>query len=768
MTSNNPQNNSINFAELFQEYKSKWYYFAISVFVFVSLGVAYAFLKKPVYNVHASVLISQEDQSGGANQMMKQFNMGDMFGGYSSVDDELEVIASHSVLRNTVKDLGLNINYTVREHFFKRYMTYKNAPIELVCEKSVQDTLRASLFFKLKIDDNELVSIDIKANGDDFLEIEDKTFPIKLETVYGTFIFNKTPHFAPLFDEVGSFKEYISLSGYGAAAENLSEEIGIYIPNKNANVIALDFKTPYIEYGTEIIDKIVENYNKKGIENKRIKDEKSAEFISNRLESLVNELDASEELIENYKRSHNIANVGAEAAYQFSRKNSLENQLIASETEFEILQMTRDFISNPVNKYSMIPYSSGAGAAAGIISAYNALIGERIKLENNAKANNIALQALSKQIDALRENITETLSKSYETSLVRLSELRKQVSESQAKLGEIPAQEREYLSMKRHQSVKEQLYLYLLQQQEETTLNIANAMARGIVIDNAYAFNEPVSASKKKIIFIFFFLGLIAPIAYFYARNLLRNKFDTKEDLEKITSVPVLGEICTSKRNEVLVVKDGGSTSAAELFRLVRSNLQFILNDRSEKVIMVTSTIAGEGKSFISINLASSFALLGKKVCLVGLDIRKPQLANYLNLPAGIGLTQYLASDQYKLDDIILKASVAENMDVIQAGPVPPNPAELLLTEKVDKLFAELRQQYDYIIIDSAPVGMVSDSLTLSRVTDTTVYICRANYTTFSEVKFFNKLYTGNRLKKMALVVNGTKTTRGYGYGYGG
>lgn len=768
MSTVNKKQNDLNIAELIQEYKSKWYYFAISVFVFLVIGVAYALIKKPVYNVHASVLISQEDQSGGANQMMKQFNMGDMFGGYSSVDDELEVIASHSVLRNTVKDLGLNINYTVREHFFKRYMTYKNAPIELICDKSIQDTLRASLFFKLKIDENERISVDVKANGNDLLELEDKTFPLKLETIYGSFIFNKTKFFTPLFNEVGSFREYISITGYGAAAENLSEDVGIYIPNKNANVIALDFQTPYIEYGTEIIDKIVENYNKKGIENKRIKDERSAEFISNRLESLVTELDASEDLIEAYKRSHNIASVGAEASYQFGRKNSLENQLISAETEFEILQMTREFISNPVNKYAMIPYASGEGAATGIISSYNALIAERIKLENNAKANNIALQALSKQIDALRENIIATLDKSYENSLVRLNELREQVQKSQTKLGEIPSQEREYLSMKRHQSVKEQLYLYLLQQQEETTLNIANAMARGIVIDNAYAYNEPISASKKKIVFIFFFLGLIAPVAYFYARNLLRNKFETKEELEKKTSIPILGEICTSKREDTLVVKNGGSTSASELFRLVRSNLQFVLNSKSEKVIIVTSTIAGEGKSFISINLASSFALLGKKVCLIGMDIRKPQLANYLNLPTHTGLTQYLASEQYKTTDIILKSSEVENLDIIQAGPVPPNPAELLMSEKVDNLFKTLREQYDYIIIDSAPVGMVSDSLSLSRVTDATVYVCRANYSTYSDVKFFNNLYENNRLKKMSLVVNGTKTTRGYGYGYGG
>ncbi len=766
MSTVNKKQNDLNIAELIQEYKSKWYYFAISVFVFLVIGVAYALIKKPVYNVHASVLISTEDQSGGANQVMKQFNMGDMFGGSSTVDDELAVIASHSVLRSTVEDLGLNISYTVRKNFFKREFRYKNEPVELICNKSIQDTLRSSLLFKLKIDDNQLVSIDAKANNKDLIEVEGLKFPITLETIYGTFVFNKTKYFDELFNENGAFKEYITLGGYDAVAENFNKELMIGIPSKKANVITLDYQTTNIHYGTDIINKIIYNYNKKGIEDKQLKDSKTAEFINTRLESLVTELDASEELLEAYKRSHNIASVGAEASYQFGRKNTLENQLISAETEFEILQMTRDFISNPVNKYAMIPYASGEGAATGIISSYNALIAERIKLENNAKANNIALQALSKQIDALRENIIATLDKSHENSLIRLNELREQVQKSQTKLGEIPAQEREYLSMKRHQSIKEQLYMYLLQQQEETALNIANTMARGIVIDNAYAYNEPVSASRKKLVLIFLFLGFCAPIAYFYLRNLLRNKFETKEELQKNTNIPILGEVCTSKHSDVLVVRDGGSTSAAELFRLIRSNLQFVLNDPSEKVMLVTSTVSGEGKSFIAINLASSFALLGKKVCLIGMDIRKPQLANYLNLPTHTGLTQYLASEQYKTTDIILKSSEVENLDIIQAGPVPPNPAELLMSEKVDQLFEQLRKQYDYIIIDSAPIGMVSDSLTLSRVTDATVYVCRANYSTYSNVKYFNSIYEEKRLKKMSLIVNGTKATKGYGYGY--
>ena len=765
-TNNKMQSSNINIAELIEEYKSKWVYFAISVCVFLCMGVAYALLKDPVYNIHASVLISQEDQTGSANDMMKQFNMGDMFGGYSSVYDELAVMTSHDVMTHTVKDLGLNIDYTVRRNILKKEFRYKNSPVELSCNPAIPDTLRHHLYFKLKISEEDKVDIEAMVDDDDLAEIEDAEFPVELETTYGTFVFDKTSHYDTLKVDCESFKVYVSMRGYESKAELLAKDLMIGIPDKDANVIGLDYRTPYIDYGKKIVNTAIENYNKKGIISKQVKDSKTAKFIEERLEALVNELDATEETIEAYKRSHNTTSVSAEATYLFGRKKALENRLIEAETEFEILEMTREFIANPENKYSLIPMT-GVGSAQGAIAQYNGMIMERMKLESNAKVNNVVLQTLDKQIDAMRENINKTLDKIHENSFVRLSELRKQTQTSQSKLSDIPTQEREFVSIKRLQTIKEQLYLYLLQKQEETILNIANTMERGIVIDRAYAFNKPVSASKRNVILIFFMLGLIAPVAYFYLRNMLRNKFSTKEELEKRTNMPILGEMCTSHSGESLVVKAGGSSSAAELFRLIRSNLQFILGGMNDKVVVVTSTVSGEGKSFISINLAASLAMLGKKVLLVGMDIRCPKLAEYLKLKEHKGLTEYLSSQSISIDDIVIKNAVQENLDIIVAGPIPPNPSELLASSSVDQLFHALRERYDYIIVDSAPVGMVSDTFSLARISDATVYVCRANYTKLKDIEYINSLYTDNRLKRMSLVVNGTKTKKGYGYGYG-
>lgn len=765
VNTNNKQSDNINITELIEEYKSKWVYFAISVCVFLCLGVAYALLKKPVYNIHASVLISQEDQSGGANDMMKQFNLGDMFGGYSSVYDELSIMTSHDVMTQTVKDLGLNIDYTVRRNIFKKEFRYKNSPVELSCNPAIPDTLRHHLYFKLKISEDDKVDIEAMVDNSGLAEIEDAEFPVELKTIYGTFVFAKTSHYDAVKGDCGSFKVYVSMLGYESKAELLVEDLQIGIPDKDANVIGLDYRTPYIDYGKIIVNTAIDNYNRKGIISKQVKDSKTAEFIEERLDALVNELNAAEETIEAYKRSHNTSSVSAEATYLFGRKKELENQLIEAETEFEILEMTREFIANPENKYSLIPMT-GVGSAQTAITTYNEMIMERMKLENNAKVNNVVLQTLNKQIDAMRENINKTLDKIYENSFVRLSELRKQTQQSQSKLSDIPTQEREFVSIQRLQTIKEQLYLYLLQKQEETVLNIANTMERGIVIDRAYAFSKPVSASKRNVILMFFMLGLIAPVVYFYLRSLLRNKFSTKEELEKHTKMPILGEMCTSQSGETLVVKSGGSSSVAELFRLIRSNLQFILGGVNDKVIVVTSTVSGEGKSFISINLAASFAMLGKKVLLVGMDIRCPKLTEYLNLTVNKGLTEYLSSENVTLDDIIIREPIQQNLDIITAGPVPPNPSELLASSRVDELFNTLRENYDYIIVDSAPVGMVSDTFSLTRISDATVYVCRANYTNFKDLEYVNTLYADNRLKRISLVVNGTKMKKGYGYGY--
>ncbi len=754
--------NGIDLYALWNEYKSYWWLFLLSVIGCCAIAFLYSMVKLPQYSIQANVLVAEEETDGTS---MSRILSGSLFGSSSSVDDEQIIMSSHTVMLQTVKDLGLNKSYVLKKGLFDKSMPFKDAPVDVSYAPAINDTLKNSILFKIWVDEKDNVKIEAESKKKKIAEVENQRFPVTLKTIYGDFEFDKTEYFEP----GESFKESLYLSSYAAAAESLVLSVDIDIPNKKANFIKLSMKDANISRSIAILNKIVENYNKKGVEDKQLKGYKTSEFIDNRIALLAQELEMSEKDIEVYKKSNNITDVRAEATYLMGRKGKLETELLTAETENEVLRLTRDFVANPSNKYALIPLSGmdingQQSAVTSAINKYNDLVLSRMKIENNAKSNNASLKVLNDQIDAMRANIISSLEKAIANSDVALRDLREQTRQSMSKLGEIPTQEREYYNMKRQQTVKEQLFLYLLQQREQTAISIANSMPRGTVIDEAYSLLTPVSMTRKKMLMCAFVLGLLLPIGYITVKNKLRNKFATKSEVEALTDVPVLGEVCLSHRKESVVVRD--SSSIAELFRLIRTNLGFVMGS-ANKVVLVTSTKSGEGKSFVSVNLAASFALLGKKVLLVGMDIRKPQLANYLGISHQPGLTQYLSSEQYKISDIIQKSVEVESLDVVVAGPVPPNPAELLAEGKVDAFFASMREIYDYIIIDSAPVGMVSDTFVLDRVADATVYVCRADYTTLQDIDFVSNLYDEKRLKKLSLIVNGTSAKKGYGYGYG-
>lgn len=750
----------IDVVGLIKTYMSKWYYFVISVVVCCGLAFGYTKLTKPVYQINANVLISQDENGGGLTSFG---GISDLFGSSGYVEDEVFVVSSHSVFKDVVKDLGLNKNYIVKRNLLIKDFKYKKFPIEICAKSGIADTLRPSIKFDIKVNKEGLASVEVVAEKKTIAEIEDKKFPIIVNTKFGDFTLMQTKDF-----KAGkTLRMEIRFMGYDAAAENLAEEVTVGIASKKSNVIELGIKTTDIEYGKDLLNAIIGKYNLRGVEEKNQKGRNTSTFLSERIAFLEADLLSAESVMEEYKRNNNIVDVSSEAKYLMEKKGLLDEALISAEATYEVLRMADDFFKNPENKYSMMPFSPELPGIESAVTTYNGLIAKRMDMELNAKGNNPALIAISSQIDEMRASIIKTLKGAEENALIRLNELKKEESKSNTRLSSIPKQEREYISLRRQQEIKQQLYLFLLKRLEESELVIANSVPKGVVVDEAFSLNKPVNISKKLVLLLAFLVGLVLPMVFIHLSKLLRSKFETKEELENLTKVPLLGEICVEKSGKSLVVKEKGSSVVSELFRMVRTNLQFIMSGKDDKVVLMTSTISGEGKSFVSINLASSLAMLGKKVLLVGMDIRSPKLSEYLSIVAPHGLTEYLSSENVKLEDILIKEPIQPNFDVITAGPVPPNPAELLLLDRVDDMFAQLRGMYDYIIVDSAPVGMVSDSFTLARISDVTVYICRANYTSIRDVNFINNLYEENRLKKMALVVNGTTAKKGYGYGYG-
>ncbi len=753
----------IDLGEIVKLCRRKWYIFLICILGCLGVAMLYIRTHNSEYLVRANMLISTDSSDPGDS--MSRLNS--LFGSSANVDDELYSVSSHTVLRDVVKKLSLNKTHLTKTGFLQKRFDFEDSPIELVCNPSIADTLRSTLVFTIKVNDKDKADIKVKCRKEVIAEVENATFPVALDTPYGEYTIVTTPTFISGEDQ----KSTIIFSGYDKAAEDLSENLSIEIANRKANVIELALQSENIDYSRAVLDAIIEQYNLRNISQDNAKHQKTLAFLDKRLELLSEDLTDVEGNIESLKSKQGIVDIQAEVTYQFTKKGKIETELVDTETQYEILKLVRDFLADDSNSTSLVPSTlvnqSQSESNGQAITAYNDLLLQRMRIAQTARPGNKALETLDGQLEAMRSNLVTSLNKSIESYQVALRELKSKMGSTQNVLGQVPSQERVMRDIMRQRTIKEQLYIFLLQQREQIAMLLANGVEKGKVIDAAYALNDEVTMSPKRILALSVIFGILLGLFVIYLQNLLRTKFSTREELEALTDAPILGEICTNRSGQSLVIKNGKTSPTAELFRLVRSNLLFIMSNPSDKVVLMTSTKSGEGKSFISINLAASLAVLGKKVLLVGLDIRAPRLAEYMNMKPGPGFTDFVAGGQTSFDRLIQHPEQLPELDVITAGPIPPNPSELLVNPRVDEFFRDARSRYDYIIVDSAPVGIVSDSLSLSRVADATIYVCRANYTTKSDLRLFGDFYHNKRLPNLALVINGTTAKQGYGYGYG-
>ncbi|MCM1519894.1 MAG: polysaccharide biosynthesis tyrosine autokinase [Lachnoclostridium sp.] len=749
----------INFREIFKGYLSKWYVFLASVIVFGIIGYLFTRTINPEYGVRANILI-QEEQN---NLLSGMGDIGQLFGSSAKVDDEIFVLSSHSIYREVAKNLGINKLHVVSTGFLRKELAYPEFPVDVTASEAITDTLATTLHFKVKVNKEGIADISVKAKRKTVAELDDTKLPATIDTPYGQFTVSATD----TYPKGESVKTTISYTGYNAAAEDLADEIVNDIASRKGNVINLAIDIENADLGCAILNDVIACYNTQGITESNVQAAATLRFIEDRLKLIAEDLNDTEIGIQKYKEANKIIGVDVEAEYQTEKRGRLEAQLTSAQAYADMLKLTIDFIRDPENRYSLIPVAIDNEGVQAVLKGYNDMILKYIELTDKAKPNSVAVQQFQKQLDAMRDNVSNTVDAAYDRAIISLNKIMAEHNSNVSSLGSVPAQERAYIDLRRQQEIKQQLYLFMLQRKEETSIVLANAKPKGMIVDEAYVLSKPLGISKIVVLGIFVIIGLIVPVVFFYLRKLIRNRFDSREEVESKISVPILGEMCADRSGQKLVVTQHAHSSAAELFRLIRSNLLFMLNNADDKVVLMTSSTSGEGKSFISINLAQSLALLGKKVLLIGMDIRKPRLADYLDINPQFGLTQYLSTDTITLDKIILPADDSHSFDVIVAGPVPPNPAELLASGKVDDLFRRLRSMYDYIIVDTAPVGMVSDTFTLARISDATIYVCRINHTPYTDLNFIQDIYDEKRLRKLSVIVNGTTSKKAYGYGYG-
>ena len=557
-------------------------------------------------------------------------------------------------------------------------------------------------------------------------------------------------------------------------AKGYCNSLSIAPTSKTTSVAVISLKNSSLQRGQDFINQLLEMYNRNTNNDKNEIAQKTAEFIDERIGIISKELGSTEANLESFKRDAGITDLTSEAQIALAGNAEYEKKSVENRTQISLVNDLRKYLRG--NEYEVLPSNVGLQDAAliGTIERYNEMLIERKRLLRTSTENNPTIVNLDTSIRAMKANVQATLEGTLQGLMITKESLDREASRYSRRISNAPGQERAYVSIARQQEIKAGLYLMLLQKREENAIALAATANNAKIIDEAIADDIPVSPKRPMIYLIALVLGIGIPVGIIYLVELTKFKIEGRADVEKLTSVPVVGDIpLTDEKNDKngsIAVFENKNNLMSETFRNIRTNLQFML-DNDQKVILVTSTVSGEGKSFVSSNLAISLSLLGKKVVIVGLDIRKPGLNKVFQLSnKERGITQYLSNPETDLMELVQPSDVNKNLFILPGGTVPPNPTELLARNGLDKAIETLKKNFDYVILDTAPIGMVTDTLLIGRVADLSVYVCRADYTHKAEYTLINELSFEKKLPNLCTVINGVdlkKRKYGYYYGYG-
>lgn len=769
-TSNEDQNQDLNLKAVIDKYLVHWKWFLLGVFVSLILAFLYLRYAIPQYQAATTILVKDEKKGGMLSELSAFADMGLGTGLKSNVDNEVEILKSRTLVESTVKKLNLNISLIVKGKVINSEL-FKKAPIEVYfinTSPEFYESKMALQFLALSPTTFELRQETV-ASSPKVLVGNKKSFRYGelIQTVYGDLIVSKSLIHDAKFNS--SIPISILIRPLEDVAESFKNRLKVTPLSKTSSVVELTIVDPVKIKAEEFLDNLVQIYNENAVADKNFISENTSQFIANRLKLITQELDGVEQDVERFKKSNDLTDIESEAKLFIEGSSEYSKKLVETEIQLNVVSSMLDFIKKSTPS-DLMPTTliDGNSDASGLINSYNELVLNRNRILKSATTANPSVVKIDQEIASLKANVSASLGRLQSNLNIQKRNLNSTESLLNTKIGKIPVQERQFRVIARQQKVKEELYLYLLQKREETAISLSATEPNARVIDSAKALKIPVSPKKNIIYLAALLLGLLIPFGVIYVLDLLDTKIKSRLDLEGNTKIPFIGDVPTSDSpNEI--IKSESRTSSAEALRIVRTNLGFMLRNVKEgdaKTIFLTSTFPHEGKTFVSVNLAATFALSGQKVLLVGLDIRNPRIDDYLVLPSR-GVTNYLSSKELDLKDLIVKQDGFEHFDVLPAGIIPPNPAELLMSKKVNVLFETLKKQYDYIIVDTAPVSLVTDTLLIASHADCFIYVARANFLEKRMLSIVNGLYKEQKLPNMCLLLNDTDSTKGYGYGYG-
>lgn len=767
----------IDFQEVLFKYLIHWPWFLGAIIVCLVVAWIYLHTATPVYNISATVLIKDDKKGGSAGMASELENLGlnGLMSSSQNIDNEMEVLRSKTIAKEVVVDLNLYISYKDEDEFPAKDM-YKTSPVLVNLIPQEAELLDEPMEVEMALYPQGGLDVKLKIEDEEYQKHFDK-LPAVFPTEKGTLAFFVSPDtLATKGEEEADSKEKVRnikaiINNPLRVARAYCKNLTIEPTSKTTSVAVISLKNSSLRRGQDFINKLLEMYNTNTNNDKNEIAQKTADFIDERIGIISKELGNTEESLETFKRTAGITDLSSEAQIALTGNAEYEKKRVENQTQINLVEDLRKYMKG--EEYEVLPGNIGL-QDAGLVSQidrYNEMLVERKRLLRTSTENNPTIINLDTSIRAMKMNVEVTLERTLQGLFITKADLDREANRFSRRISEAPGQERQFVSIARQQEIKSGLYLLLLQKREENAITLAATANNAKIIDDAIADEIPVSPKGKIIYLLALVLGGGIPFGVIYLINLTKFRIEGRVDVEKLTSLPIVGDIpLTDEKKGAVAVFENKNNLMSETFRNIRTNLQFML-ENGKKVVLVTSTISGEGKSFVSSNLAISLSLLGKKVVIVGLDIRKPGLNKVFNIPKReVGITQYLANPEKNLMDLVQPSDVSKNLFILPGGTVPPNPTELLARDGLDKAIETLKQNFDYIIMDTAPVGMVTDTLLIGRVADLSVYVCRADYTHKNEYTLINELAEKEKLPNLCTVINGIDLKRrkyGYYYGYG-
>lgn len=761
-----------NLKEILQRYTHKWYWFVLVAAITLVAAKVYLRYTIPSYQSKASILI-KDDQSSGGLGGISPFSDASYFSGISSskIDSELAILKSKRLISEVVKELNLNIRYEnigsiitseiyTNKPFVVQYLSFKNEN-----NKGVQ-----KLFFEINSETEFTIYNESKSINETHSFGESLEFPFGEITVI------------PVFDQSVSFSEFIgktisvSYAPVESTAVQYQNRINVATDNRYSNVISLSMQSPVRQKAEDFINELIFQYNEDAINDKNQVAQKTSNFIDSRLEIITRELDSVEQNKETFKSTNRLTDIETEAQIILQNASEFDKRQLDVGTQLELANTMVDYMEN-AGANDLLPTNIGIQGPeiSSAVVNYNQLILERNRLLKNSTSQNPVVVNLSNQIAQIRTGIKGSLENQRSSLKITLRDLNYKEATLNSQIAKVPRKEKLFREINRQQGIKEQLFLFLLQQREEASISLAVTSPKAKIIDSAFSSKAPVSPNRLVIYAGALLIGLLIPFLIIYISNLIDTKVKNRRDIERILpQVNLLGEVPKLGKNEDELVRQNDRSMLAESFRILRTNLQYQFLDKKDadvaKRLFVTSTVKGEGKTFVAFNLALTLALTGKKVILVGADIRNPQLHRYLDGDKNKyrGLTEYIIDETVTAKELMQQSSLNENLKIIHSGVIPPNPAELLMRPRTGAFFEEIENDFDYIIVDTAPAMLVTDTILITQLADVLLYVVRAGHTDKKLLEFLKDAINSKRLPSASVILNNVSSNNfGYGNKYG-